>query len=225
MWLAPSSCAYWLERVPATGGGVIAMNHLSAIDPPLIGAHSPRTIYFMAKAELLEMPAIGDALMWTGAFPVRRGEGDRESLRLAREIARDGHMVGVFVEGTRQKLGYPGDVLPGAMMIALQEEVPIVPCGVYSFGWSRKNRKPCAVVWGEPMSLATIPKSGRGYKRAAELVGDEIRHLWRQAGEAIAAGLPETLPDGARRSGPVYPRFRNVTATPSSSTSVKKAAA
>lgn len=225
MWLAPSSCAYGLERVPATGGGVIAMNHLSAIDPPLIGAHSPRTIYFMAKAELLEMPAIGDALMWTGAFPVRRGEGDRESLRLAREIARDGHMVGVFVEGTRQKLGYPGDVLPGAMMIALQEEVPIVPCGVYSFGWSRKNRKPCAVVWGEPMSLATIPKSGRGYKRAAELVGDEIRHLWRQAGEAIAAGLPETLPDGARRSGPVYPRFRNVTATPSSSTSVKKAAA
>ncbi len=59
----------------------------------------------------------------------------------------------------------------------------------------------------------------------AELVGDELRHLWRQAGEAIAAGLPEALPDGARRSGPVYPPFRTVTATPSSSTSVKKAAA
>ena len=84
---------------------------------------------------------------------------------------------------------------------------------------------PCAVVWGEPMDLGAMPKSGRGYKRAAELVGDELRHLWRQAGEALAAGLPETLPDGARRSGPVYPPFRTVSATPSSATSVKKAAA
>ena len=211
--------------MPASGGGVVALNHLSAIDPPLAGSLSPRTIYYMAKAELLQLPAVGDILMWTGAFPVRRGEGDRESLRLARQIAREGHMVGVFVEGTRQKLGYPGEVLPGAMMIALQEDVPVVPCGIYSFGWSRKNRMPCAIVWGEPLDLGSMPKSGRGYKRAAELVGDELRHLWRQAGEATAAGFPETLPDGARRSGPVYPSFRTVTATPSSSTSVKKAAA
>jgi hypothetical protein len=163
--------------------------------------------------------------MWTGAFPVRRGEGDRESLRLAREIARDGHLVGVFVEGTRQKFGYPGEVLPGAMMIALQEGVPVVPCGIYSFGWSRKNRMPCAIVWGDPIDLSPIPKSGRGYRRAAELGGDELRHLWRQAGEAIKAGFPETLPDGARRSRPIYPPFRTVEAMPSSSTSVKKAAA
>jgi 1-acyl-sn-glycerol-3-phosphate acyltransferase len=224
MWLAPSY-GYGLERVPETGGGVVAANHLSAIDPPLLGALSPRTIYYMAKAELLAVPIVGDALMWTGAFPVRRGAGDRESLRLARQIARDGHLVGVFVEGTRQKFGYPGEVLPGATMIALQEGVPVVPCGIYSFGWSRKNRMPCAVVWGEPIDLSPIPRSGRGYRRAAEIVGDELRHLWRQAGEAIAAGFPETLPDGARRSGPVYPPSRTVEAMPSSSTSVKKAAA
>jgi 1-acyl-sn-glycerol-3-phosphate acyltransferase len=224
MWLAPSY-GYGLERVPESGGGVMAMNHLSAIDPSLVGSLSPRTIYYMAKAELLEMPVVGDVLMWTGAFPVHRGEGDRESLRLAREIARDGHMVGVFVEGTRQKLGYPGEVLPGATMIALQEEVPIVPCGVYSFGWSRKNRMPCAIVWGEPMDLGTMPKSGRGYKRAAELVGDELRHLWRQAGRATAAGFPQQLPDGARRWGPIYPPFRTVTATPSSPASERKEAA
>jgi 1-acyl-sn-glycerol-3-phosphate acyltransferase len=224
MWLAPSY-GYGLERVPETGGGVVALNHLSAIDPPLAGALSPRTLYYMAKAELLEMPVVGDVLRWTGAFPVRRGAGDRDSIRLAREIAREGHLVGVFVEGTRQKLGYPGDVFPGAMMIALQEGVPVVPCGIYSFGWTRKNHMPCAIVWGDPMDLSMMPTSGRGYKRAAELVGDELRHLWRQAGEAVAAGFPETLPDGARRWGPIYPPFRTVEATPSSSTSVKKAAA
>jgi 1-acyl-sn-glycerol-3-phosphate acyltransferase len=224
LWLAPSY-GYGAERVPATGGGVIAANHLSAIDPTLVGALCPRTVYYMAKAELLEMPVVGELIIQTGAFPVRRGEGDRDSIRRAREIAREGHMVGVFVEGTRQKFGYPGAVLPGAMMIALQERVPIVPCGVYSFGWTRKNRMPCAVVWGEPLDLDGIPASGRGYKAAAEIVGAEIRRLWRLAGEAVAADFPEELPDGTRRWPWSYAPFAAGRTMPSASTSVKKAAA
>jgi 1-acyl-sn-glycerol-3-phosphate acyltransferase len=224
LWLAPSY-AYGAERVPATGGGVIAANHLSAIDPTLVGSLCPRTVYYMAKAELLEMPVVGELIIQTGAFPVRRGAGDRDSLRRAREIAREGHMVGVFVEGTRQKFGHPGAVLPGAMMIALQEHVPIVPCGVYSFGWTRKNRIPCAVVWGEPIVLDDVPASGRGYRTAADIVGAEILRLWRQAGEAIAAGFPEQLPDGTRRWPWSYAPFAAGKTMPSPSTSVKKAAA
>jgi 1-acyl-sn-glycerol-3-phosphate acyltransferase len=224
LWLAPSR-GYGLERVPRQGGGVVAANHLSAIDPPLVGALCPRTIYYMAKAELLAMPVVGEILQWTGAFPVRRGAGDRESLRQARAIARDGHLVGVFVEGTRQRLGYPGRVLPGATMIALQEGLPVVPCGVYSFGWSRKNRMPCAVVWGDPIDLTGLPRSGRGYKRAADIVGAEILRLWRLAGEAVGAGFPSELPDGSRRTESRYLPVRGLSTTPSPSTSVKKAAA
>jgi 1-acyl-sn-glycerol-3-phosphate acyltransferase len=200
LWLAPSH-GYGQERVPLTGGGVIAANHLSAIDPPLVGALCPRTIFYMAKAELLAMPVIGEALMWTGAFPVRRGEGDRDAIRNARELVRQGHMVGVFLEGTRQRFGYPGALQPGGFMIALNEGVPVIPCGVYSFGWTRKNHRQCCVVWGEPISFADLPQSGRGYKEAADIVGAEVLRLWRQAGEAIVAGFPEALPDGARRGG------------------------
>lgn len=224
LWLAPAY-AYGAERVPATGGGVVAANHLSAIDPPLVGALSPRTIYYMTKVELLAMPLVGDVLTWTGAFPVRRGEGDRDALRQAREIARDGHLVGVFVEGTRQKFGYPGDVLPGGMMIALQEQVPVIPCGVYSFGWSRKNRARCSVVWGDPIEPAGLPPTGRGYRRAAEIVGGELRRLWRLAGQAIADGFPAELPDGSRRSGAFYPPLRAGLTMPRPSTSVKRARA
>jgi 1-acyl-sn-glycerol-3-phosphate acyltransferase len=224
MALAPSY-GYGLERVPAEGGGVVAANHLSAIDPPLIGSLSPRAVYYMAKTELLEVPFVGDVLMWTGAFPVRRGAGDRESLRRARELARDGHMVGVFVEGTRQRFGYPGPVLPGAMMIALQEGVPIVPCGVYSFGWSLRNRMSCGVVWGDAIDLAGLPRTGRGHRQAADLVGAELLRLWRLAAEAVAAGFPPELPDGSLRSGPFYPPLRSRATTPSPSASVKKAAA
>jgi 1-acyl-sn-glycerol-3-phosphate acyltransferase len=222
--LAPTY-AYGVERVPTTGGGVVAVNHLSAIDPPLVGALCPRTVYFMTKAELLAMPVVGELLSWTGAFPVRRGEGDRESLRQARGIARDGHLVGVFIEGTRQKFGYPGRVLPGGMMIALQEGVPIIPCGIHSFGWSRKNRQRCALVWGDPIVLTDLPRSGHGYKEAADIVGAEIRRLWRQAADAVATGFPTRTADGARRTDSPYVSVRPGSTTSSSSTSVKNALA
>ena len=109
-------------------------------------------------------------------------------------------------------------------MIAIQEGVPIVPAGIYSFGWTKNNRQPCAVVWGDPMDLGELPRSGRGYKQAAGIVGDEIIQLWRQAGEAVGAGFPVELPDGARRWSAFYPLLGDST-TPSLSTNVNKAAA
>jgi hypothetical protein len=72
---------------------------------------------------------------------------------------------------------------------------------VDTFGWSPKNRRKCAVVWGEPMHLGGLARNRRGYAEAAETVGTEIVRLWRVAAEAAAAGLPPELPDGAKRSG------------------------
>lgn len=196
-----SAAAYGVDRVPATGGGVIAANHFSGIDHPLIGLFCPRTIYFLAKAELLEIPVLGAVMRWLGVFGVRRGEGDRDAVRRAREIVRGGELVGVHLEGTRQRFGHPGPMLPGGLMIAMQEGAPVIPCGIDTFGWSPTNRRRCAVVWGEPMSLDDLPRNRRGYAEAVERVGAEIVRLWRQAAEASAAGLPPELPDGARRSG------------------------
>jgi 1-acyl-sn-glycerol-3-phosphate acyltransferase len=198
--LAPAA-GYGIDRVPLEGGAVVAANHFSGIDHPLIGAFSPRTIYFLAKAELLEVPVVGWSLKSLGVFGVRRGEGDRDALRHARELAREGKLVGVHLEGTRQRFGHPGVMHPGGLMIALQEGVPVIPCGLDTFGWSPRNRRKCAVVWGEPMRLGDLPRNRRGYAEAAEVVGAEIVRLWRLAAEASAAGLPPELPDGARKSG------------------------
>ena len=204
--LAPGSWCYGLERLPERGGAVLAANHLSAIDPPLIGSLSNRTIFYMMKAELLGIPVVGEALTWTGAFPVRRGNGDRDALRKARELARAGHVVGVFVEGTRQRFGYPGPIHSGAVAIAIRERVPIIPAGVESFGWTRRNRRACCVVWGEPMTFEDTAASGRSYREASKRLEEELLRLWRQAAEAVAAGFPPELPDGARRSS--WPRAR-----------------
>jgi 1-acyl-sn-glycerol-3-phosphate acyltransferase len=198
--LAPAG-GYGIERVPLEGGGVVAANHFSGIDHPLIGGFSPRTIYFLAKAELMRTPVVGPALAALGVFGVRRGEGDRDALRHARELAREGKLVGVHLEGTRQRFGHPGQMHPGGLMIAMQEGVPVIPCGLDTFGWSPTNRRLCAVVWGQPMDVDDLPRNRKGYAEAAQRVGAEIVRLWRLAVEACAAGLPPELPDGARRSG------------------------
>ncbi|MDX6506559.1 MAG: 1-acyl-sn-glycerol-3-phosphate acyltransferase [Gaiellaceae bacterium] len=202
--MAPAA-GYGVEHIPLEGGAVIAANHFSAIDHPLIGAFSPRVIYFLAKAELLDVAVVGPVLRWLGVFGVRRGEGDREALRRARGLVRDGQLVCVHVEGTRQRFGHPGEIQPGALMIAMQEGAPVIPCGLDTFGWSPTNRRKCAVVWGEPMRVDDLPRNRKGYAEAADRVGAEIVRLWRLAAEASAAGLPPELPDGARRSG-INPR-------------------
>jgi 1-acyl-sn-glycerol-3-phosphate acyltransferase len=202
--LAPNE-GYGAYRVPAEGGGVVAANHFSGIDHPLIGTLSPRPLYFLAKAELMAIPGLGPLLAWLGVFGVRRGESDREAVRRARELVREGQLVCVHVEGTRQRLGHPGPLHPGGLMIAMQEGVPVIPLGLDTFGWSVRDRRPCAVVWGEPLSVEDLPRNRKGYAEAGERVGAEIVRLWRQAVAACAAGLPPELPDGTRRTG-VNPR-------------------
>ena len=199
--LAPTA-AYGGERVPREGGGVVAANHFSGIDHPLIGSFCPRSIYFLAKAELFAIPLLGEVLAWLGVLPIRRGEGDREALRRARELVREGKLVGVHLEGTRQRFGHPGPVQTGGLMIAMQEGAPVIPCGVDTFGWSPSNRRLCAVVWGEPLDVSDLPRNRAGYATAAERVRTEMVRLWRLAAEACAAGLPPELPDGTRRHGP-----------------------
>jgi 1-acyl-sn-glycerol-3-phosphate acyltransferase len=201
--LALSRCsAYGVERIPPSGGVVVACNHFASIDPMLVPLFCTRTIYMMAKRELLDVPVAGEVLRWLGSFAVRRGEGDRDSLRVARWVVAEGHAVGFFMEGTRQKLGYPTPGHPGAAMIAIQEEAPVVPCGLDTFQWSLRNRRPSAIVWGEPIDLSGLPKNGRGYKEGARIVDEAILSLWRQAAEAVAAGLPETL-DGTHGRRPI----------------------
>src|SRR5207302_8999248 len=179
--------------------------HLSGIDHPLIGTFSPRPIRFLAKAELTETPIAGDLVNWTGAVFLRRGESDREALRRARALVREGQLVGAHLEGTRQRFGPPGPMKAGGLMIAIQEGVPVIPCGVDTFRWSPRNRRKCAVVWGEPIPLDDLPRGRRGYEQALEIVGGEIVRLWRLAAEAAAAGLPPALPDGTLRTTRIGP--------------------
>ena len=137
---------YGRERVPSEGGLVVACNHFSWIDPPVLGAAIPRTLYFMAKVEAHRVPALGQLMRSFGAFSVRRGESDRVAVRRMKQVVAEGHALGLFVEGTRQKGGVLGEVMPGAGMVAVQEDVPVV-CGAIhgSQFWKPGNVHPVSI--------------------------------------------------------------------------------
>ncbi len=183
--------AYGLDRLPKSGGCVLAINHLDWIDIPLIGGLSPRNLNYVSKRELLDIPVIGPYIGWHGVISVRRGESDREAVRLMRQAARDGRAVAVFVEGTRQRTGVPGKAQPGAAMVALQEDVPVVPLAIYGTQfWKPWNFAPCSIAVGEPVRFDDLPKNGRGYKEATAEIERRIRILYDWLADVHARGRP-----------------------------------
>ena len=181
---------YGEERMPRAGGLVVAANHFSWIDPPALGVASPRTLYMMAKVEAHRVPGLGELMRSFGAFPVRRGQSDREAVRTMRRIVRDGNALGMFVEGTRQRTGIPGPVQPGAAMVALNEDVPLIPVAIGSQRWRLGNFAPVSVAWGEPMTFAGLPRGGKGYREASVEVERAIRRLWDWLVELHEHGRP-----------------------------------
>jgi 1-acyl-sn-glycerol-3-phosphate acyltransferase len=182
---------YGSERVPRIGGIVLALNHFSWLDPPAFGAACPRNIRYMAKIELHRVPGIGPFIRSFGAFSVRRGESDREAVRLMRRCVQEGDVLGIFAEGTRQKTGVPGDVQPGAAMVGLQERVPIVPAAIHgSQFWKVGNFEPVSVAWGRPLSFDGLPANAKGYREASAEIEREIHGLWRFLVDAHELGRP-----------------------------------
>ncbi|MBA3330093.1 MAG: 1-acyl-sn-glycerol-3-phosphate acyltransferase [Actinobacteria bacterium] len=182
---------YGVERVPLEGGVVLALNHFSWVDPPVFGAACPRPVYYMAKAEAHGIPGLGQLMRSFGAFSVRRGESDREAVRRMREVVGEGNALGLFAEGTRQLAGVPGEVKPGASMVALQERVPVVPAAVHgSQSWRLGNFQPVSVAWGEPMRFDGLPRNGRGYREASAEIERELRRLWEFLVDAHRLGRP-----------------------------------
>jgi len=183
--------SYGAERVPKTGGVVLAFNHFHWIDPPVVGLLSPRPMNFVAKVEAHRIPGLGQLIRAFGTISVRRGESDREAVRQMRESVRAGHALGLFVEGTRQLSGVPGQVQPGAAMVALQEGVPIVPVAIYgSHEWKLGNYRPISVAWGEPIIFDGLPKGGKGYREASDQVQAKLHELHSWLGEMHQLGRP-----------------------------------
>jgi 1-acyl-sn-glycerol-3-phosphate acyltransferase len=171
------------ERLPADSGYVLACNHVSSFDPwplgmPLWPRHFLR---FMAKSELYWWP-LTIVLDAAGAFPVRRGQADAEAIETAVRLAREGHIVTMFPEGTRRTKGlvkrHEARPRSGAARIALEAGVPLVPAAVA--GTDRLLRLgPLRVAYGEPVVMEDLRTS------------DDLRSAAQEATDRLMARIAE----------------------------------
>jgi 1-acyl-sn-glycerol-3-phosphate acyltransferase len=132
------------SRMPHDGGAVIAFNHVGFLDVLLVTQVLARPTRFMVASGVLRVPVFGQILRVSGAFGVRRGERDRESLRVAIDAAAAGGLVGIFPEGGLRHGGPLGRLHRGAALIALRAHVPLVPVAI--------GGRPAFVRVGEPLA-------------------------------------------------------------------------
>ncbi len=179
------------EHVPRSGAVLIVANHLSYLDPPMVGwASRPRKSFYMAKNELFANRTVGWMISSLGAFPVDRGGMDRNAVRVARDLLARGETVIMFPEGTRSTDGRLRAAFPGAGSMGLAPEVTIVPAAIWG---SQHRRGPVRVVFGPPVSVEGV-KGGTKGARAAEVT----RRMMQAIADLVplAGGPPQVVNDG-----------------------------
>lgn len=135
--VSPLFHTYWrgriigAERVPQKNPLIIVCNHASYFDPPIISSAVGRPVAYMAKEELFHVPGLKQAIQAYGAYPVKRGAGDRGALKSALQALEDGWIVGIFLEGTRTSDARIHKPKLGAALIAAQAQVPLLPVSLW----------------------------------------------------------------------------------------------
>ncbi len=165
------------EHARVKGGLIVASNHRSFLDPFIVGGSLPwrRPMNYVAKVELFRRPWQGWILSRLGAFPIRRGESDEESMETARMLVERGGTVCIFPEGTRIRRGTLGSPRRGVGRLALQTGAPVIPAAVLGTehvrrGWKIRPRK-VKVRLGKAM---TFPRAEEPSRALAETVTARI---------------------------------------------------
>jgi len=163
------------ENIPASGGVIIAPNHMSYADPPLVGSSMRRPLHFMAKQELFDMPVLGFLIRRTNAFPVRRGQQDVGAFRSAVKLLEAGEALLIFPEGGRSKDGNFRPARAGIGMIACMAQVPVVPVRIINSDRLSKLSR-LKVVFGKPL-FPPKESSRETYEQFSRQILEEVKKL------------------------------------------------
>ena len=148
-----------IANIPLEGPVIIASNHISHLDPPLIGVGVKRPVTFIAKMELFKVPFIGWWLRQLGQISVTRGGGGKAALETAIEALKDGRVIIIFPEGTRSPTGRMQRGRSGVAVLALKTGAPVVPASIEgsfeAFGKGKFVPRPgrVKVVYGKPLTF------------------------------------------------------------------------
>lgn len=168
------------ENIPtAKGGYIIASNHVSNLDPPMVGIVFKGKYTFMAKDELFHVnPLFTWLITKLGAFPVKRGSKDLAVIDKALESLQQGRIFVIFPEGTRSKTGELGKPKSGVAITAIRAAAPVVPVFV-KYG-KKRFRRQVSISIGEMMSadnFAVDIAEKHEIRRVSEMIMDRIADL------------------------------------------------
>lgn len=181
------------EHEPPQGPFIVAANHASALDPPLVGTSLHHRASYMGKQELFAVPILGPLLRSIGVFPVRRGEADHRAIRTSLDVLASGGVLVMFPEGTRSADGRIQKPEPGAALIALRTGVTVLPVAVRGSyrilpkgtRWPRFQQ--ITIRMGPPL---TVPR----------IDGRLNRQMLEEWGGQIIAAIERLLPPEQHRS-------------------------
>jgi len=174
------------ERLPESGGIILAANHQSYFDPPLVGICSRRPVHYLARKTLLEWPFFGPLFPDMNVIPVDRDGNDMSALKTVIRKIREGEGVVLFPEGTRSPDGRLQPAQAGVGLVIAKTLAPVVPMRIFGSydafprGSSRVKFHPIHVVVGEPIVFTKedLGEGGRAdYQRLSQRVMDAIGKL------------------------------------------------
>lgn len=172
--------AHGRENVPKTGPVIVACNHISNLDPPVLGTACPRRISYMAKQELFAIPILGPLISAVGAYPVDRKGSATAAIKRSVEVLRRGGAVGIFPEGGRNITG-ENEVREGVALLASLGKAPVVPACIVGTGQAGRLAQ-FHVIFGKPLSLPPDRKASR----------EEMANFTAEVMRAIRS-LPESI--------------------------------
>lgn len=197
------------HHLPRHSACILAPNHISHFDPPLIGISTRRSVDWMAMQELFVHPFLGGALRWIGAFPVTRQRMDRTALRVAIKRLQQGRLVGIFPEGGlrtgSQSVLEGASMKPGVALISQRTQAPVVPCVIIGSDalytprqWLSLRRNTVWIVFGKLLE----PPDEQGDKEARAIFERHLARGFRELYEQIIREEkipPERLPQTPQR--------------------------
>jgi 1-acyl-sn-glycerol-3-phosphate acyltransferase len=172
---------YHAERVPPTGPVILASNHVSFGDPPLIGGAVPRPINYLARESLFRQPAFARLIRSLNAVPVDREGGGPGGVRTVLELLGKGRAVLIFPEGTRSRDGALLRAHPGIGLVVLRSGAPVVPVRLFGLyeAWGRHQLLPrpgpIAIKFGEPLRFEALrAEAATASKPRTKIIYEEI---------------------------------------------------
>ena len=190
------------EHVPKRGAFIVAANHVSFLDPPLVGVVCPRRLRFLARADLYHHPLLGAFLRGIHAIPLQRDAADLAAVRAALSSLRSGRAVAMFPEGGRQFSGQLGLAKPGVGLLADTAQTPIIPALVQGTfqalppGARRLRRAKIRVAFGEPIPYTR--NSSSSARAHHEALARAVTRSWRDLAERREDDRPHAQEKGPR---------------------------